>query len=452
MPIIRPPEGMKHWLPSGAQPYVRIPGWDDIFHFKRPPTVTKEDVKEWYKAKKEGRPPNLTEEQDYFLKKKRQRIIDMQNSPRPEINKLGDKALVWLDDVEDGITSAACLVRLGAMAVPQLRPVAAGLFGVSGLINIVQSLGRSSQGSRSLKSAMYAGLNGNPLTKKGRASIAKKMGRVMPTFGEALEIGQTTDALFGVGLGVGAVMGFLNDGFWNLLAGGKWKRQTLKPLGDRPFVSRATFGSVNTMRCHQEMSLDDHLLTQVVLNGSLSTWPEYWDIESLYLERPDDLRRPILCPTAINEESREMLLEEGIDPDYDGGWPLPGNPADVTLEELALFLASDTPDAQLKVCDELGESVDRYFYGSMMTDVPDLMVSAVEGSYEIYKESPRSETLAMLRMVERGLYPPDDTTQEVALKVVYALARDYDQLGGEALTNQHIMERLTEICGGYKKL
>jgi hypothetical protein len=72
-------------------------------------------------------------------------------------------------------------------------------------------------------------LGNGSLWKRFKTTIDKKVMRNMPTFGESLEIAQTSDAITGVGLSFGPIIGFIQDLVFGLPRGAKFKFKPILP-------------------------------------------------------------------------------------------------------------------------------------------------------------------------------------------------------------------------------
>jgi hypothetical protein len=135
----------------------------------------------------------------------------IQASPTPEIVRGVQDILTRIDDVQDGLVTLSLITRLVASRNPTLAPVAKVMAVGADVLN----LGRFAQTAGLLggthKGGLYRALAASPRTYSSRLRRTLRTGRLNPTWGEALQVLQTTDQLFGVGLSLGAVMGAATD-------------------------------------------------------------------------------------------------------------------------------------------------------------------------------------------------------------------------------------------------
>jgi len=137
--------------------------------------------------------------------------IRIANSPTPEIVRGVQDILTRIDDVQDGIVTLALVTRFAVSRNPIYAPVAKVMATGADVLNI----GRFAQTAGLLggtsKGGLYRALAASPRTYSSRLRSTLRTSRVNPTWGEALQVLQTTDQLFGAGLSLGAVMGAATD-------------------------------------------------------------------------------------------------------------------------------------------------------------------------------------------------------------------------------------------------
>lgn len=168
---------------------VTLPGLDDTFHL----------IPEHSRPEPERRARAAA------------RAERIQASPTPEIVRGVQDILTRIDDVQDGLVTLSLVTRLAASRNPIYAPVAKVMATGADVLNI----GRFSQNAGLFggthKGSLYRALAASPRTYSSRLRSTLRTGRVNPTWGEALQVLQTTDQLFGVGLSLGAVMGAATD-------------------------------------------------------------------------------------------------------------------------------------------------------------------------------------------------------------------------------------------------
>jgi hypothetical protein len=168
---------------------VTLPGLDDTFHLI-PETARPE-------AERRQRAAGRAER--------------IRASPTPEIVRGVQDVLTRIDDVQDGLVTLALVTRFAVSRNPAFAPVAKVLAAGADVLNIGRFAQTAGLFGGTHKGSLYRALAASPRTYSSRLRSTIRTGRVNPTWGEALQVLQTTDQLFGVGLSLGAVMGAATD-------------------------------------------------------------------------------------------------------------------------------------------------------------------------------------------------------------------------------------------------
>jgi len=177
---------------------VRLPGLDDTFHL----------------IPDSARPPAERN------RRAADRAARMAASPTPEIVRGAQDLLTRIDDVQDGLVTLSLITRFAAARNPILAPIAKVMATGADVLNITQFLQTAGLIGAGYKGSMYRTLAQSPGTYSQRLKRTLKTGRVNPGWGELLQVLQTTDQLFGVGLSLGAVIGAPVDAAFLVLRGG----------------------------------------------------------------------------------------------------------------------------------------------------------------------------------------------------------------------------------------
>lgn len=138
------------------------------------------------------------------------------------IPKWYQKAQHWitvLDNIEDALSTAGALSRLAAYlfpeAAPVLMPLSAALELASFMLDIPKDFLAVPGGPMGIKGAAEDVLKlSNPskvLRQILKKEVPKTLKEALPTFGEAIEMAQVADNLFGVGLCLGPIMGKISN-------------------------------------------------------------------------------------------------------------------------------------------------------------------------------------------------------------------------------------------------
>jgi len=194
---------------------INIPGFDDIIHWKLPTKISTEEMAAHRFAKKRGLPSPLNNEQLKMMLARKYRFLKALASPTPKWLRNVGAIQNALDDAEDALVTTAVFGRWAAKLAPRLLGKTTSVFGwvligadILNLANLFTWL-RFAGNPISCKN-MDVG-NKNPFHRKAALARARKMRRSWATVGEILEILQTTDQTFGVGISLGGIVGAATD-------------------------------------------------------------------------------------------------------------------------------------------------------------------------------------------------------------------------------------------------
>jgi hypothetical protein len=153
-------------------------------------------------------------------RRRRDRADQLAASPTPEIVQGIQDILTRIDDVQDGLVTLSLATRFLAPVVPQLAPIAKAIATGADVLNIAAVLRTAGLLGGSGKGTLYRQLSNIPNTYSARLRRTLRTGTVNPTFGELLQVLQTTDELLGIGLQLGPLMGLRTDAFFLAARGG----------------------------------------------------------------------------------------------------------------------------------------------------------------------------------------------------------------------------------------
>jgi hypothetical protein len=194
---------------------VNIPGFNDIIHLKLPVKLTAEEIAAHKFALARGLPSPLSTEQLQALQGRKYRFLKSLAVPTPEWLRQYGIMSNFLDNTEDALVTAVVLGRLLVKFAPRVfKGIIPGLGWLllgSDIINMTNTIGMITFAANGKKRIIEDLAHDNPFHAKAAARRTRKLGRSFPTFGEWLEVLQTTDQLFGVGLCLGPLMGTIVD-------------------------------------------------------------------------------------------------------------------------------------------------------------------------------------------------------------------------------------------------
>ena len=329
--------------PPKSFDYLDIPGWDDIIHVQPPPTIMEWEMEEHRKRRKKGEKSNLTQRQLNHLAKKRERYLRMKRSPTPEIVKCISKIMTEYDDLEDGLVTAAVAGRLLIKLLPRLMGRFIPCFGwcllAADVINLFQVMTWLPFFGMSAKRTKETLTERNPLGRKAKLKRLKRMKRVIPTFGEFLEIAQTTDQLFGVGICLGPIMGYCVDA---ASAVAKGYQQIISPRLMTTYA-RGFFATQKATMianvCDEELTDEEHTNAFVSAYMHLKEFKGYLDQFDWNLCCQRFINEAVTAHASMSPSTKYILEDAGEDIEETMRWPIPGTPKTVPLKELVEKLA-----------------------------------------------------------------------------------------------------------------
>ena len=323
--------------------HVTVPKLTDVIHFR---PRSEPDQAEWdtYVSSDMARAdPNRHRAISQLLDAKRAKRDRMLASPMPTWGKNIASVLTTFDDINDTLGTAGVLMRVAARLLPRtlgrlmLGPVG-WLFLLADIAGLFLDIMRLPLVCYK-KKKLYERVRGlNPFSKKSRVLRARRMRRLGVGKGEWIELLQTTDNIFGVGLCLGPILGFAYDvvaGTVRMIMGQevhwhsppprrpKWVHPSEKLLRDSPVLHGAG----------EEMSDDDHLAFYVALNGATQVMKPYIDAWHP-LDQVVNFDAVLFQAPRPHHPTTKFVLEEiGIKEGQGIGWP--GLDKDlVTWEEL----------------------------------------------------------------------------------------------------------------------
>jgi len=194
---------------------VNIPGFSDVIHIIPKARISAEERAAHLWATKRGLPSPLTPEQIETMHYKKFRFLKALSSATPAWMKNYGAVAAVLDNVEDGLITVSVLGRIAAKIAPRLLGrIVPGLGWVllgADILNALNLISWASFAAKGGKRKIEGLAERNPFHAKAAANRALRLQRTLPGFGEILEILQTTDQLFGVGLCLGGLMGMVTD-------------------------------------------------------------------------------------------------------------------------------------------------------------------------------------------------------------------------------------------------
>lgn len=225
---------------------ITLPTFRDVVHIGLHKPMTQQEKSLWYAGQRWKIPKSRQIELNYQKERSRERYQKYLASPIPNVITNITSVLTAIDDAQDAIISLACLGRIACKFLPGILVRAlAWPIGLLWLISTIMALlmgpaacalnPMACKRYMRMKLAMRAkSLKGASRTLKDRAGALAKYekarmaaglkgyatsGGFLPSFSEGIQVLQTTDQIFGVGISIGPVFGMAYD----LISGGvRW--------------------------------------------------------------------------------------------------------------------------------------------------------------------------------------------------------------------------------------
>lgn len=427
---------------------ITVPGLNDIIHINFEKAMTDQEVKDWKNRNYDKFSPERYEAIRAMKQKRKEKFLAMLGSPTPHIVNNAGSIMTAIDDAQDAVSTLAMVGVLAVKAAPRaLGRVFAGPAGwalaASDVLNTVQHLGFKKMPNMTSKRQIEAATGENLKTKKGRLKAIQKLKVKFPTKAAVIEGLQVTDNIFGVGICLGPIVGFVLDSVF-----GPFRVITGKPCDVKlpvPTVSTLTkIGQVvqraavpyfasDLMTTNEEvltMMIAYYLSCQEMLTMQ-SDWSALDQVRNL-----EDVE--LLAPTPKHILTREVIEEEGINIDDVVGWPHSSKPWALTgdivneLEAPAKKFARDYMAQHQH--DWWG-----YAFSALATGATFHQMGNLEAENAVVYDYTAPSKAGMI-LCQFGKYPdPDQPSEKLAM-----LADQIDLL--EAIGEKPTFQGITEFC------
>lgn len=439
---------------------INIPGFDDIIHWKLPTKISTEEMAAHRFAKKRKLPSPLNPEQLLMLTSRKYRFLKSLASPTPAWMRNVGAIQNALDNAQDAMTTTAVLGRWAAKLAPRLLGRAVPVLGWVLIGGEIINLGniftwmRFAGNPTSCKKMDLA--NKNPFHRKAAIARAAKMRRSWATVGEMIEILQTTDQVFGVGLSLGGIVGAATDVLstaqlyeeyktkgkpWPfkrpspafLAAAIELTRQLIQPFKQpTPFIQKqmkALRGSMLLSTFKDDVPKNLHTQAYITANTAAQTLGPWWaaqDATSMFKNLPT-IKIPAY--TIDNPITQDVLEDQQIDPDQPQLWPH----LDVEVasaEELLYTYAPMIKDSLQTYCLRYQHDYEGMIGAWSAVDCHDTMLSLLSDDGEIRVGRTAFANVAQQMTESICLIPPDCPEDKIAQFADWVGA--FERLTGES--------------------
>ena len=223
---------------------VTIPGWEDVMHIGIPNRMTDREKEEYTKKNRAFFSDERWEEIKHMKQRRKETYLRILSSPEPTILRSRASILTAIDNAEDAIVTFGVMMKILVKTLPRVfskalvGPVGWIMTGAD-ILNLMTMVMTPERLSRETKRVTDSITELNPFTKKARIKRAKNLIRGKISVGETLEVLQTTDQIFGIGISLGALMNLPFDAYYGLVHTLEGKQvKTKLPIAETHFWNK----------------------------------------------------------------------------------------------------------------------------------------------------------------------------------------------------------------------
>jgi len=434
---------------------VTIPEWDDIVHIKPRYKYTKAEQAEFDK-KPVHRNWDIISEDGMDEFRRRCRVAkQIYSSPQPEIVKKVGSIMTMIDDFEDGLTTAAVAGRILCKVAPRMLgrfiPVVGWGFLAADALSIFNLFRKIPFSKRGAKKRVYDVASSNPKSRTMKAKAAsqargahhgktfakmaaklpilKKFAPLIPSMGEMIEIAQTTDNLFGVGLCLGPIVGMVLDGafgFQDRLS--SFQRRTAaafnqngytKPLIYNPILAGCA-DAIGDEPFERMVASEELIIQNITKPFEYYKWGEY----------EEGLNEvPIPVPIPKDPVTVAAIETLGIDAYKFTGFPYVDDPKELYPCELHYRTWEKTTKHFQDYCTRKTHDYTGYVIGSTGGKICEHMLKFYEGRTWEPEITTTDEYRLLQVCLESGALPPEEATIE-DMEPYWAEMISYNDING----------------------
>jgi hypothetical protein len=473
---------------------INIPGWDDIIHVVPQPRATAEEKDAHYAAKRRGDPSPLHPDLEASIDRRSRKVRAIQASASPAYAQAYGQVMTALDNVQDLVTTVATVGRLvvnpairvaalagtsrfasvavagrvGATLGLRAIPVLGWVLTAADLMKLVTQIGMlafpayalACGGPRAAAAALIPALlmgpalckpigsmsKINPFSRRNRLIRSRLARSWRPTIPNLIEVAQTTDALFGVGLSVGAVVGTIQDAAFGAeqrlrgnpvevnttqftesmhrIFSGRLAQETGAALHDLRTAATTLAYGVTLHGTQEDFTLGEHIESLIATTAAVSTLEPYLMApeleEAMELALDADLEPPIY----LERELRADLELEGVPWPAERRWPLPGAPRTITGDSMMQMGATLIPVALADLLRPRRDEVVSTFVGALVNQLVERSAIWLTGSDDAiqYQDAAVYQIMTSLALTNRW---PNVGAGEAKIQLFFELAENH---------------------------
>ena len=427
---------------------ITVPGLSDIIHIGIPKEMSEEEIALWKARKYDEIPPARLEEIKKMKQKRKDKFLAMLASPTPHIVNNAGSIMTSIDDAQDALGTLAFIGRVAIAAAPRI--IAKVLTGPVGwtmtaaeTLNLVQHLGHQRLGAKKGKRAKDAATQDNPKSKMYKIKKALKTKSIWPSQGRIIEALQVSDNIFGVGICLGPIVGFMIES-----VAGPIRRITGAKVGvkvDWPVLSHFTMKAQRQARSQLayigaglqtepdeviSMAMANYLSHQELLTHAtgVNAFDNIEDLGSV----------EIAAPTPSNILTREVIEEEGIRIEDVCGWPH-SNRKWALISDIGPEYDSPCKDFQSDFMKLHDHDWYGFAYGALTTQATGHIFSEIEGTDNVGYDYTAQSKWAHTMLDNELMLEPGQSEDKINL-----LIHEIEQL--EETRERPTLRNILEFC------
>jgi len=401
---------------------VTVPALGDIIHLSPFPPMTEHETALWKAREYDELPPGRREQIRDEKARKKAKFLAMMASPSPKIARSAAAVLTSLDDLQDAVSTLACVGLITAAVVGgTTAAVLAGplgwIAGASVALNMINPMsrlrgrkGKASTG-RAAKRLWEKVTDKNPFSKKARVKVAKNISKFRPSIGNAIEALQVTDNIWGVGLCLGPIVGFVQDTISarvRMEMGQKVKIEMAPGWKPKHLATASNaLRAVSVLHGYPWKSdFMDEVYSFIGANLAQQVLAPYLDEYNPMEEIEDLAKYEIEAPRPTDILTLEVIQEAGYTLDEVCNWPQNGERW-ISYGELAEKTATQATENLRHFAEENKNSALAFIAGQNAHDFALHSLAAWEGEEQVEIEYLSSSRI-IITILDHGWCYPDD--------------------------------------------
>ncbi len=413
-----------------------FPGIGEVLNYPFINPMTPQEDADW-KAKRFKNFSDMRYEELRFLKKKRkEKFLEILSSPTPNVLQSRASIIVALDNTQDAISTAVSVAKLASRALPRLAVKFLGgpmgwVMATADLINLSRVVISPELMPLERKRATEVMTGKNPYSRKARIKNRQRFIKGKIGKGALIEAAQTSKDIFGYGLTLGPIFAFPYDALFGAVRTLQGKPSEVKmPIPDWDYwkiVGKKALKALTTKWTYAVRTDDEDMFSDMVLANAAAQIESSAIDDFDTMEGFDDIGNTLVRALAPeNVITREVLEEEGFDPDEGIAWPSTGKEWSTINEilETGLDIVNENFN---HFTDRNKNNVMGYHAAQNAGDAAFYTMENLAGRGEVdYEYTAPTKTLYALN--HAGYELPPEATQEQLAKFAQYLD-DYESIG-----------------------